>query len=179
MHSCMGILYVWCRYLIRNPGSTWRNVPSLPKRVVTALDEGFTMLSSKLIHKHVSKDDTIKLLLRMQDGLEVETVIMHYDTRSASRNPTVGNPGDNVSGTTNGTGEDEASEAVTGSKRATLCVSSEVGCQMGCTFCATGTMGLIGDLTSAEIIEQLVHANRFAPIRNVVFMVCYTQRFIK
>jgi adenine C2-methylase RlmN of 23S rRNA A2503 and tRNA A37 len=58
-----------------------------------------------------------------------------------------------------------------GHKRATLCVSSEVGCQMGCTFCATGTMGLQGDLTAGEIVEQLVHARRAAPIRNVVFMV--------
>ena len=41
---------------------------------------------------------------------------------------------------------------------------------MGCRFCATGTMGIIGDLTAAEIIEQLIHASRVAPIRNVVFM---------
>jgi hypothetical protein len=40
--------------------------------------------------------------------------------------------------------------------RATLCVSSQVGCKMGCTFCATGTMGLSGNLTAGEILEQLV-----------------------
>ena len=44
--------------------------------------------------------------------------------------------------------------------RASLCVSSQVGCAMGCTFCATGTMGIRGNLTSAEILEQVVHANR-------------------
>lgn len=44
--------------------------------------------------------------------------------------------------------------------RATLCVSSQVGCAMGCTFCATGTMGIRGNLTSGEILEQLVHAGR-------------------
>ncbi len=55
--------------------------------------------------------------------------------------------------------------------RATLCVSSQVGCQMGCTFCATGTMGLTADLTAGEIVEQLVHANSVMPVRNVVFMV--------
>ena len=42
---------------------------------------------------------------------------------------------------------------------------------MGCTFCATGTMGIKGDLTAGEILEQLVHAHRVTPIRNVVFMV--------
>jgi sorting nexin-8 len=54
--------------------------------------------------------------------------------------------------------------------RTTLCVSSQVGCQMGCTFCATGTMGIIGDLSAGEILEQLVHAMDVAPIRNIVFM---------
>lgn len=41
---------------------------------------------------------------------------------------------------------------------------------MACTFCATGTMGLKGDLTAGEILEQVLHASRVAPIRNVVFM---------
>jgi adenine C2-methylase RlmN of 23S rRNA A2503 and tRNA A37 len=44
--------------------------------------------------------------------------------------------------------------------RASLCVSSQVGCAMGCTFCATATMGMRGNLSSAEILEQVVHANR-------------------
>jgi len=44
--------------------------------------------------------------------------------------------------------------------RASLCVSSQCGCAMGCTFCATGTMGLRGNLTSGEILEQMVHADR-------------------
>ena len=44
--------------------------------------------------------------------------------------------------------------------RASLCVSSQCGCAMGCTFCATGTMGLSGNLTTGEILEQIVHADR-------------------
>ena len=56
------------------------------------------------------------------------------------------------------------------SGRNTLCVSSQVGCAMGCTFCATGTMGIIGSLSTGEILEQLVHAGRRAKIRNIVFM---------
>ncbi|KAL7548533.1 hypothetical protein ACHAWF_011818 [Thalassiosira exigua] len=61
-------------------------------------------------------------------------------------------------------------------KRVTICVSSQVGCAMGCTFCATGTMGIRGDLSSGEILEQLVHGSRILAsegsdlIRNVVFM---------
>jgi adenine C2-methylase RlmN of 23S rRNA A2503 and tRNA A37 len=54
--------------------------------------------------------------------------------------------------------------------RSTLCISSQIGCAMGCTFCATGTMGLVGHLTAGEILEQLHHANQITPIQNVVFM---------
>ena len=41
---------------------------------------------------------------------------------------------------------------------------------MGCRFCATGTMGIIGDLTSAEILEQWIYAQKISKLRNVVFM---------
>lgn len=67
--------------------------------------------------------------------------------------------------------------------RVSLCVSSQVGCAMGCTFCATATMGIRGNLTAGEILEQMVHANRILAtewkenkdpkeyvVRNVVFM---------
>lgn len=54
--------------------------------------------------------------------------------------------------------------------RSTVCVSSQIGCQMGCKFCATGTLGIIGNLTAGEIIEQVVIAGRFTTVRNVVFM---------
>ncbi|MBY0528559.1 MAG: 23S rRNA (adenine(2503)-C(2))-methyltransferase RlmN [Rhabdochlamydiaceae bacterium] len=54
----------------------------------------------------------------------------------------------------------------------TLCLSSQVGCRMGCSFCETGKMGLIRHLTTQEIVAQVFHA-RFAlnaAIRNLVFM---------
>ena len=54
----------------------------------------------------------------------------------------------------------------------TLCISSQVGCRMGCAFCETGRMGLLRNLTAAEIVSQ-VFLTRFAlgfSIRNIVFM---------
>jgi 23S rRNA (adenine2503-C2)-methyltransferase len=54
----------------------------------------------------------------------------------------------------------------------TLCISSQVGCKMGCAFCETGRMGLLRNLTAAEIVSQVFHA-RFAlgaKVRNLVFM---------
>lgn len=54
----------------------------------------------------------------------------------------------------------------------TLCVSSQIGCKMGCAFCETAKMGLKRSLTPAEIVSQLFHARHTlkAPIRSVVFM---------
>ena len=56
--------------------------------------------------------------------------------------------------------------------RTTLCVSSQVGCRMGCKFCVTGQMGLLRNLTAEEIVAQ-VHTARFVLKRrvdNIVFM---------
>lgn len=71
-------------------------------------------------------------------------------------------------------------------KRVTLCVSSQVGCAQGCTFCHTGRMGLVRNLSAAEIVGQVWRANRwiadhpdwletnrlppFQRVTNIVFM---------
>ncbi|MBJ6723207.1 23S rRNA (adenine(2503)-C(2))-methyltransferase RlmN [Geomesophilobacter sediminis] len=54
--------------------------------------------------------------------------------------------------------------------RNTLCISSQVGCAMGCAFCLTGTFGLTRDLTPAEIVNQVCAVQRDEPVRNIVFM---------
>ena len=60
-------------------------------------------------------------------------------------------------------------------ERATVCVSTQAGCAMACGFCATGQAGFSRQLTSGEIVEQVVHAARTSATRkqrlaNVVFM---------
>ncbi len=57
-------------------------------------------------------------------------------------------------------------------ERATVCVSSQAGCAMGCTFCATGQAGFERHLDSAEIVEQVVRAQHETTVRvsHVVFM---------
>jgi 23S rRNA (adenine2503-C2)-methyltransferase len=83
---------------------------------------------------------TKKFLLKMNDGLETESVILPIEGFKK--------------------------------KRHTLCVSSQVGCAMGCDFCQTAQMGLLRNLTTAEIIAQW-HAARHAlgtTIDNIVFM---------
>ncbi|KAG9409873.1 hypothetical protein AC1031_020186 [Aphanomyces cochlioides] len=111
-----------------------RDVKHLPSQAYPLLEQHFAPFTTTVAEQHTSSDGTVKLLITLQDGHNVEAVIMKHSGRN------------------------------------TLCVSSQVGCQMGCTFCATGTMGIIADLCAGEILEQLAHAFRVAPIRNVVFM---------
>jgi adenine C2-methylase RlmN of 23S rRNA A2503 and tRNA A37 len=113
------------------PFSEW----NFPKVSADKIKSDFQIFTTTISEKSESaRGDTTKLLVRLQDGHQVETVVMKHRGH------------------------------------ATVCISSQIGCQMGCRFCATGTMGIIGDLTAGEIIEQLVHANAVTQIRNVVFM---------
>lgn len=54
--------------------------------------------------------------------------------------------------------------------RATLCVSSQVGCKMGCLFCMTGKQGFQGDLSAGEILNQVFNIPEFENLTNVVYM---------
>lgn len=58
--------------------------------------------------------------------------------------------------------------------RRTLCLSSQVGCALACSFCATGAMGFTRNLSTAEIVDQFLHMQREMPegekISNIVFM---------
>ncbi|XP_042389656.1 dual-specificity RNA methyltransferase RlmN-like [Zingiber officinale] len=139
---------IW-KYVLQVPGCDLGNVPSLPSAAYPILRSKFRPFTSSLSSAIDSKDHlTTKLLITLQNGNSVEAVIMRYDTRLGKYNgkPRPGGP------------------------RSTLCVSSQVGCKMGCKFCATGTMGFKNNLSTGEIVEQLVYASRFTNIRNVVFM---------
>ncbi|MCL4232328.1 MAG: 23S rRNA (adenine(2503)-C(2))-methyltransferase RlmN [Dehalococcoidia bacterium] len=96
---------------------------------------------------HSQSEDglTTKLLLRLDDGTLVETVLMQYP----------GAPGSHP--------------------RSTVCVSTQAGCAMGCVFCATGQMGFERNLRAEEIVSQVLHFARLLRARgehvtNVVFM---------
>ena len=62
-----------------------------------------------------------------------------------------------------------------GTPRATACISTQVGCAMGCVFCATGQMGFTRHLTPGEIVGQALYVNQILQqaddrLRNIVFM---------
>ena len=54
--------------------------------------------------------------------------------------------------------------------RRSICVSSQSGCPLTCTFCATGTMKFGRNLTSSEILDQVLHFRRIEPVDHLVFM---------
>ncbi|XP_042508761.1 dual-specificity RNA methyltransferase RlmN [Macadamia integrifolia] len=144
------IAHVW-KYAIQNPNIEidFDGVPSLPSAAYPLLRSKFRSSTSTLDSISESDDNvTSKLLIRLQDGAFVEAVVMRYDTRLGRY----------------------AGKPRPGGPRSTLCISSQVGCKMGCKFCATGSMGFKRNLSSGEIVEQLVHASRISHIRNVVFM---------
>ncbi|VAI08701.1 unnamed protein product [Triticum turgidum subsp. durum] len=140
---------IW-KYVLQNPRcSDLDGVPSLSAAAYALLRNKFRPTTSTLTAAAESKDrTTTKLLIRLQNGESVEAVIMRYDSRLGKYD----------------------GKTRPGGVRSTLCVSSQVGCKMGCRFCATGTMGFKSNLSSGEIVEQLVHATRYSQIRNIVFM---------
>ncbi|MDD3383478.1 MAG: 23S rRNA (adenine(2503)-C(2))-methyltransferase RlmN [Bacilli bacterium] len=84
------------------------------------LKEIFAINLPEIQVKQIANDGTIKLLLKMNDGALVETVLMRYEYGNA------------------------------------ICVSSQVGCNMGCAFCASGLLKKQRDLTVGEMVGQLL-----------------------
>ena len=76
-----------------------------------------------------------------------------------------------------GDGEKVETVLIGGSRRNTICISTQVGCAIGCRFCASGLEGLVRNLTSAEIVDQVVQVRKLVklagevrPINNIVVM---------
>jgi 23S rRNA (adenine2503-C2)-methyltransferase len=95
---------------------------------------------ARVASEEIDLGTTAKLVLRLADGLECESVLLPM-----------------------------------GRGRATVCISSQVGCKMGCGFCETGRMGLLRNMTASEITAQLLAVRTHgAPggggFRNVVLM---------
>ncbi|CAB9508659.1 RNA methyltransferase RlmN [Seminavis robusta] len=115
-----------------------RNRINLPKLFLQFLADpanGFVTVTSQVAKVMTSGDgSTTKLAVQLHDGQLVESVLMRYGARQENK--------------------------ILKSGRASLCVSSQVGCAMACNFCATGMMGLTGSLHYSEILEQVIHAER-------------------
>jgi 23S rRNA (adenine2503-C2)-methyltransferase len=117
-------------------------ISTLPQRFRQDLvDKGIGVGLPKIQQKFVSQDGTIRYLLVLEDGQSVETVWMPE-----------GDGGETGDGTEAG---DAPANRARNWDRATICVSSQVGCAVDCQFCLTALLGLQRNLTVGEIVGQV------------------------
>jgi len=133
-------------HLWRGSARTTGELRTLPQDLREALATDFRL--DTLVDTEVRAADqgtTEKALHRLDDGRLVESVLMRYPPRGWRRG------------------------------RATVCISSQAGCAVGCPFCATGELGFMRDLDTAEIVDQVRFWQRRLGedeqhVTNVVFM---------
>jgi 23S rRNA (adenine2503-C2)-methyltransferase len=120
-------------------------ISNLPKPLRTRLAEEFPLGLAEIARRYDSTDGTVRYLLKLADGKTVETVWMPESK---------GRSLDFV---------DKNEEAEHDWDRATICISSQVGCPVDCKFCMTAKLGLERSLTAGEIVGQVLVAAGTAP----------------
>ena len=140
------------------------DISTLPQQFRRVLrDRGLQVGLPTVEKKFASRDGTIRYLIRFSDGESVETVWMPE-----------GDEGESGDGTEVG---DELEKGIARSwDRATICVSSQVGCAVDCQFCMTALLGVKRNLTAGEIVGQIAVVLRNQKVSppeqrvNLVFM---------
>lgn len=124
--------------LYRERVSSAEQMTTLPKDFrASLLERGFVLGLPAIDARFSSSDGTIRYLMRLQDGETIETVWMPD-----------GDDGES--------GDGSDSEGNSSWRRATICVSSQVGCAVNCQFCLTALLGVKRNLTGGEIAGQVV-----------------------
>lgn len=131
------------RWALQRGVTDFETMTDLPAVLRATLASEFTLTPLPVLATRIADDgDTTKVLLDLGgDGQAVEAVRMAYDPD-----------------------EDGVPD------RTTVCVSTQVGCAMACTFCATGQQGFTRNLRPSEILAQVLHFTRERRVTNVVFM---------
>src|SRR5438270_3777063 len=147
--------------IYRRRVASLEEISTLPRSFRQLLEgQGLAVGLPTVEKKFVSTDGTVRYLMQMCDGQSVETVWMPE-----------GDEGESGDGS-------EAGEAPGGAKRsrATICVSSQVGCAVECQFCMTALLGVKRNLTAGEIVGQICAVLRNQKVSppqdrvNIVFM---------
>ena len=110
---------------------------NIPNALKEELKVNFPIDIAKIIRVEESSDGTKKYLFEFQDGKTAEAVLLLMKEKQTDEN---GN--------------------VTKSEKYTFCISSQVGCKVGCSFCLTARGGFVRDLTAGEIIAQVVYLKK-------------------
>lgn len=144
------------RWVYKELATDFQAMTDLPRSLRERLAESARLGVPHVVAETVSADElTRKALLALNDGQTIETVLMLYPDAPGS--PQLQEP----------SGESPAARY----QRRTVCISTQVGCPIGCPFCATGQAGYVRNLTPGEIVAQVLHFARIAgPLTNVVIM---------
>ncbi len=111
----------------------FEDMKNIPKSMKEELSEKFVVNPLTIVNKEESSDGTIKYLLQMQDGKTMEAVWLKMKEE-----------------------EIDCDGELVHEARYTICVSTQVGCKVGCSFCLTAKGGFTRNLTAGEIVSQVV-----------------------
>ena len=134
------------QWLYQKGASSFDEMTNLSLTLREKLNELAIINRIELANKQEARDGTVKFLFRLHDGEHIESVLIPEFFQDGVAD------------------------------RLTVCVSSQVGCIFGCSFCATGKMGFFRNLNPGEIVDQLQYINDFTEekygkkITNVVYM---------
>lgn len=151
--------------LYRQRAEDLNQISTLPREYRTRLGaQGWGVGMPSITRKFESRDGTVRYLVEMADGETVETVWMPE-----------GDDGESGDGSEAGD-EIESGTAAATWRRATICVSSQVGCAVNCRFCLTALLGVKRNLEAGEIVGQVAAVLREQKVEpptqrvNLVFM---------
>ncbi len=163
------------RWLHHKGAATLADMTDLPRPFRERLAQEAQLVTLVIDAMQVSIDGTRKYRMRTRDGKLIEAVYMPDEAggEQAFDPLTPDEEEDDAAGAASGAGDKRR-------VRRTLCVSTQVGCAMGCGFCLTATMGLVRNLTAGEIADQVYRVNADLrglpgmdaqrPLTNLVYM---------
>ncbi len=138
-------------WIFKKRAVSFEQMTNLSRDDRALLAEKYTLFTGEVIRQVRAVDDTEKILIRWPDGGLTESVMIPSDD---DRWDDDGN--------------------VTVAHRRTACLSTQVGCPVGCAFCASGLQGLKNNLRPGQIVEQALRLTALLPeklrLSNVVFM---------
>ena len=127
-------IYEW---IYKKNAKSFDEMSNLPKDIRENLKGEFQIDPLSCVRSEISKDGSIKYLFKLHDGKTIESVLLPMKDEILDQNGKV---------------EKHA--------RYTICVSSQVGCKMGCSFCLTAKGGFIRNLSAGEIVGQILWIKR-------------------
>jgi len=138
--------------------------------------QGWRIAMPAIERRFLSSDGTIRYLIALADGETVETVWMPEGDGGESGDGSEAGDEENGSGANSATNSEVLASNRPNWRRATICVSSQVGCAVNCRFCLTALLGVKRNLGAGEIVGQIAAVlrdqNMVPPMQrvNIVFM---------